>query len=97
MKIAEQEHAEGAQLIPRLLGGLVAVVCRYPWPVLAASACLVAFSLVSAFIRLEYRTSRKSRQCMRIFSCWPMTSISLGVGILTLPRERARFMHALRA
>lgn len=70
MKIAEQDHAEEAQLIPRLLGGLVAIACRYPWSVLTASACLVAFSLCSAYARLEYRTSRNDlinphKECQR--------------------------------
>jgi hopanoid biosynthesis associated RND transporter like protein HpnN len=55
--IPEQVHAE-TKLVPRLLVGLVTVVCRHPWLVLTAALITCALSTYASYNRLEYRTQR---------------------------------------
>ena len=55
---AEQVPTGEATAVQRLLVGLVTVVCRRPWLVLAAALALSAVSLYAFCTRLEYRTRR---------------------------------------
>jgi hopanoid biosynthesis associated RND transporter like protein HpnN len=55
---SEQGHSHEAALIPRLLVGLVSVVCRHPVSVLAGSLILAALSAYASYTRIEYRTQR---------------------------------------
>jgi hopanoid biosynthesis associated RND transporter like protein HpnN len=53
----EQVHAD-TKIVPRLLVGLVTVVCRHPWLVLTAALVTCALSTYASYTRLEYRTQR---------------------------------------
>jgi hopanoid biosynthesis associated RND transporter like protein HpnN len=55
---AEQVPPGEATVVQRLLVGLVTVVCRRPWLVLAAALAVSAASLYAFCTRLEYRTQR---------------------------------------
>jgi hopanoid biosynthesis associated RND transporter like protein HpnN len=53
----EQVHAD-TKIVPRLLVGLVTVVCRHPWLVLTAALITCVLSTYASYTRLEYRTQR---------------------------------------
>src|SRR5262245_62807036 len=55
---SEHIDAEEAAVVQRLLAGLVGVVCRFPWLVLAAGLGLCALAVHAACTRLEYHTQR---------------------------------------
>jgi hopanoid biosynthesis associated RND transporter like protein HpnN len=54
----EQCHADQAAVVPRLLVGLVSVVCRCPRLVLALAIGLCALSAMASYRYLEYHTQR---------------------------------------
>ncbi len=54
----EQPPTEEANLVQRLLAGLVAFVCRYPRSVVAVAVALCALSALASWFCLEYRTQR---------------------------------------
>ena len=93
-------------LVPRLLVGLVALVCRFPVVVLGIAAVTVAVSVWAASTRLQYRTQRDElispdKECQQRWRRYlnefgqddDMVVVVRGSG----PAARARMMGALEA